>query len=157
LAWTATLLAIKQSMAPLVAQLPRRPKFADLNAALVNYYATGRDYMGKHNDHSMAGGSDPLILSLSLGCSRPMVFTHTNEKGNVTKVDLTNGSVIGMLGSRIQSLWKHSVPRDDHLQHDRWNVSLRFHLQKEQLVQAQNVLKVTKKPTEEKVLKLLNY
>ncbi len=72
-------------------------------------------------------------------------------------IQLTDGSVVVMLGAKIQSKWKHSVPRDDSLQEERWNVSMRFHLLQEQVQQVSNVCKLTSKPSLDKVFKVLNY
>ncbi len=71
---TPVLEDMRKAMGWIIQALPRQPKCADLNSVLVNHYKQGRDYMGKHNDASPAGGSDPFIASLSLGCMRPMCF-----------------------------------------------------------------------------------
>ena len=156
LPWTPTLLKIRDALAQLIPHLPQKPKFADLVAALVNHYCTGRDHMGKHSNRGVEGGSDPFIMSLSLGCTRPMLFTSQTRK-QTKELMLVDGSVVVMLGPRIQSEWKHSVPRDDTLQDSRWNVSMRFHLQQEQVKQVKNVLTNRTKCTPERVLKMLNY
>ena len=96
--------------------------------------------MGKHSDDGPEGGSDPFIMSLSLGCTRKMVFSHKLRKESKT-LELVDGSLVVMLGPRIQENWKHGVTRDDGVNESRWNVSLRFHLKQWQFEQVHRIQK----------------
>ena len=119
---------IRSNLTILADALPRQPKNKLLSVALVNYYPNGRYYMGAHNDNAAAMGSDHYIMSVSFGMERPFVLEQTsNTCKHKLSYDLPNGMVVAILGPTIQQKWKHSVPRDDSIVDERWNLSFRYH------------------------------
>lgn len=109
----------------------RAPYQAALNVALINRYNDGRDSMGWHCDQMACLGRDPFIVSLSLGATRNFGIRHNETKEEIW-CPVMHGSVVVMLGRRFQQDWKHAVPKEPQCAKERWNLSLRHHLTKEQ-------------------------
>jgi len=72
-------------------------------SAFINYYKDGTDYAPYHRD---SYGCD--VLTISLGADRP--FLTKDEKGIVTKYNLTDGSIL-YFTQAWNSKHKHSIPR----------------------------------------------
>jgi len=99
--WTATLLWLAAS-----ATSETGVRF---NQALVQMYRDGNDSIGWHADDEPELGSDPTIVSVSLGGPRRMLL-RPKVGGKSTPVDLTDGSLLVMRG-RTQSVAMHSIPK----------------------------------------------
>jgi alkylated DNA repair dioxygenase AlkB len=57
---------------------------ASFNAALANFYSSGRDSVGWHSDHEAGLGNRPTIASRSLGGERRFQFRHRRTKQRIT-------------------------------------------------------------------------
>lgn len=134
--------------------LGRAPFHSDLNVVLVNHYRSGKDSMGYHADHYPAMGSDPFIVSLSLGCARTFRLKSLNN-GNTISLCVEDGSLIIMLGYQIQQQWQHALPKDESLT-TRWNLSFRHHLTILELENAQALHKTTNSTSWRSTLMHLN-
>ncbi|MCD9098576.1 alpha-ketoglutarate-dependent dioxygenase AlkB [Luteimonas fraxinea] len=84
------------------------------NSVLANLYRDGQDAMGWHSDDERELGSEPVIVSLSLGATRRFVL-----KGRVADADgrfarhvleLPHGSLLVMRGE-TQARFRHALPR----------------------------------------------
>ena len=131
------LLDIQQQLAVFTTAniLGTTPVGSQLNTVLVNYYQTGQDYMGFHSDIELALGSEPLIVSLSLGATRKFIFQNKMDPTSTHELELLDGSVLIMFGYHIQQNWKHSVPKMPKCTIPQWNLSFRFHLTEYQITQ----------------------
>lgn len=93
------------------------------NSVLVNLYRDGNDSMGWHADDEPELGSEPVIASLSLGCTRRFRFRHRDSKETV-EVDLEPGSLLVMSGLS-QTRWVHDVPKSKRVTEPRINLTFR--------------------------------
>jgi alkylated DNA repair dioxygenase AlkB len=93
------------------------------NSALVNYYRNGADSMGLHADNERELGHSPLIVSVSYGTSRKMVFRKNNSKEKLD-LELHHGDVLIMSGE-TQHKWKHEIPKQKKIEESRLNVTFR--------------------------------
>lgn len=158
LAWPNILLEIRARLDHLCHPpvLPREPKCGVLTCALVNRYIDGGDSMGAHADVEPGLGSDPLIVSVSLGAARKFGFKN-NISGQKIERELLDGTVVIMLGWNIQQRWKHYLPKCDQAE-ERWNLSFRFHLSQKKEERIARVRKlVSPQLPLTKVLKALQY
>lgn len=117
LAWTGTLLAIKQ-MAENIASI----KF---NSALLNYYRDGNDSMGWHRDNEKELGPNPVIASVSFGAARKFRLRYYTDKKIIKDVLLTHGSLLLMRG-QTQHYWEHSLPKITKPTGGRVNITFRI-------------------------------
>ncbi len=96
---------------------------APFNSVLANLYRDGRDSIGWHSDDERELGPMPTIASLSLGATRRF-YIKAKASGERHAFDLCNGSLLLMSGAS-QQLWRHSVPKEPHVQHARINLTFR--------------------------------
>ena len=101
--WSESLLQIKKVVEE-VAE-------TTFTSVLLNYYRTGKDSMGWHQDNEKELGRDPVIASVSLGQTRPFHLRHKFRK-EVAKlvVPLSHGSLLLMKGC-TQHFWEHQIPK----------------------------------------------
>lgn len=94
------------------------------NAVLANWYRDGRDSNGWHADDEKELGKNPIIASLSFGCTRRFDLKHkdTNEK---LFLELTTGSLL-VMGGELQHFWKHQIPKQLKIKDDRINLTFRL-------------------------------
>ena len=99
------------------------------NSCLVNKYRDGNDYIKSHRDTKLSFGHEPIIVGISLGCSRDLVFKRVinNDMDNrlskrdKNKSDLTftftleSGSLFIMMGSS-QRFWSHEIPKSTDME-----------------------------------------
>lgn len=96
------------------------------NFTLVNYYASGSDFMTYHSDSETFLGPNPCIASLSLGAPRDFFLRHVQYKELSVPVErfvLADGDLVVMRG-RTQHDWEHSVPKRKKAE-GRMNITLR--------------------------------
>ncbi|WP_245391848.1 alpha-ketoglutarate-dependent dioxygenase AlkB family protein [Salinicola aestuarinus] len=80
-----------------------------LNSVLLNRYADGRQRMGWHSDDEPELGTDPVVVSVSLGAERPLRFrTRQRENRDAFNVWLPHGSVL-LMGAGAQRHWQHAL------------------------------------------------
>ena len=94
------------------------------NSVLANLYRDGRDSMGWHADDEPELGPEPVIASLSLGCTRRFRLRHRRTR-EVIESDLTGGSLVVMSGA-CQSAWMHAVPKQSRVTDARVNLTFRW-------------------------------
>jgi alkylated DNA repair dioxygenase AlkB len=95
----------------------------DFNAALVNFYRDGQDYVGWHADDETEMGERPYIASLSFGASRQFAFRR-KAGGQQEQLLLHAGSLLVMQPD-FQRHWLHSLPKDNLLSSGRINLTFR--------------------------------
>lgn len=94
-------------------------------SCLLNYYRTGQDSVGWHQDNEKELGLNPVIASVSFGETRPFQLKHLYQK-ELNKVDipLSHGSLLLMKGS-TQHFWKHQIPKTKRQIGQRINLTFR--------------------------------
>tara|TARA_Y100001001_G_scaffold162030_1_gene187696 strand:+ start:401 stop:1021 length:621 start_codon:yes stop_codon:yes gene_type:complete len=95
-----------------------------LNSVLCNLYRDGQDAMGWHSDNEPELGSDPAILSVTLGAQRDFALRPTGSTRQSAKIALEDGSLLYMKAG-MQSLWQHAVPRRAGIRSARINLTFR--------------------------------
>lgn len=93
------------------------------NSVLVNLYRDGNDSMGWHSDDEPELGSEPVIASLSLGCTRRFRLRHRDTKETI-EIELEPGSLLVMSGLS-QACWVHDVPKSRRITEPRINLTFR--------------------------------
>ncbi|EJD42379.1 hypothetical protein AURDEDRAFT_168448 [Auricularia subglabra TFB-10046 SS5] len=112
---------------PLVKEISSRVSTAlglDFNHIMLNRYASGAEYIGKHRDTKENG----VIASLSLGAERTFILTPNKKQvengASMRRLRLENGSLLVMKGS-TQDNWKHEIPKEPRVKDGRISVTLR--------------------------------
>jgi len=78
------------------------------NSLLLNWYRDGNDKMGAHADDEPELGSNPAVVTVSLGAERDFVFKH-NQQQQSHSISLQHGSLL-LMKPGMQSSYKHHVP-----------------------------------------------
>ena len=133
--WTPTLRLMKDYLQSRFCSkpfLPRDPLNPKLNCVLVNRYLSGKDSMGEHSDCEFFLGSDPFIITVSLGQTRQLLWRKKTKQlyvnRLVAKIPMKNASIMVMLGKSIQQCFSHEVPKCKHSFGVRWSFSFRHHI-----------------------------
>lgn len=93
------------------------------NAVLANWYRDGKDKMGWHRDNEPELGTEPVILSISLGACRDFQIRHRATKETQT-IALEHGSLLIMKG-KSQTDYEHQLPIRKRCQEGRINLTYR--------------------------------
>ncbi len=83
------------------------------NHCVVSLYRDGSDGLGYHKDKTVDIADRSVILSVSLGSTRPIQFSPVNVKHGKVKpvtVMLKAGSLLA-IGPRTNSEWMHGIPK----------------------------------------------
>ncbi|CAM4034821.1 alpha-ketoglutarate-dependent dioxygenase AlkB family protein [Pseudoalteromonas byunsanensis] len=113
--WPEPLLAMRRRL--------QRTYGYEFNALLANWYRDGQDKMGWHSDDEAELGSQPCIVSISLGASRK--FKIKNKiTGQQHQVLLQSGSALVMHGGS-QQLYQHALPAQAKVSGGRINLTFR--------------------------------
>lgn len=94
------------------------------NAVLANWYRDGKDSNGWHADDEKVLGKNPLIASLSFGCTRRFDLKHNKTKEKLS-LELSTGSLL-VMGGELQHFWKHQIPKQLKIKDDRINLTFRL-------------------------------
>jgi len=95
------------------------------NSCLLNFYRSGSDSMGWHQDNEKELGSNPIIASVSFGETRPFQLKHINLALPKTDIPLAHGSLLIMKGP-TQHFWKHQIPKTSRNIKPRINLTFRI-------------------------------
>jgi alkylated DNA repair dioxygenase AlkB len=95
----------------------------ELNHVLINRYRDGHDSMGYHADAEPELGSDPLVMTLSLGARRRFALKRHKSKTRGRVFELTSGSLL-VMGGTCQQHYRHALLREPAVAAER--VSLTF-------------------------------
>jgi alkylated DNA repair dioxygenase AlkB len=114
--WTDTLMSLKA--------LVEQACNTRFNSVLANWYRDAQDKMGYHSDNEKELGSEPIIASLSLGCTRKFTLKHkhTDEKQTL---NLVGGSLLIMSG-QTQQYYKHAITAQKKELDGRVNLTFRM-------------------------------
>lgn len=96
-----------------------------LNHCLLNYYRSGQDSMGWHRDNERELGSNPVIVSLSLGESRRFRLRQKNDDTiSPLTFELGRGDLLVMYGL-TQTHWEHALLKTRQQLGARMNLTFR--------------------------------
>ena len=95
-----------------------------MNSCLINRYTNGTKHIPPHRDDEPYIDPESEIVTVSLGCTRPMKFV--NNTSTVTKeLPLADSSVL--ITSRFaQDFWVHSIDADDSISDIRYSFTFRY-------------------------------
>ncbi len=117
---------------PLLSELKDRIALitgATYNSVLVNLYRNGQDSVGWHADDEQELGADPVIASLSLGCSRIFSLKPKSSmlpNGALKRRDITlNHGDLLVMSAGTQSYWQHALLKDNACTAQRLNLTFR--------------------------------
>ena len=96
----------------------------ETNSVLLNYYRNGNDSVAWHSDNEPDLGTDPSIVSISLGCARTFEIRHKQSRSS-KRITLPHGSLLWMHGP-FQSRWEHRVAKQPWLSTPRINLTFRL-------------------------------
>jgi len=88
--------------------LIEKPCLSDYNIVLLNQYRNGEDSVSWHTDAEKSLGKNPIIASISIGCTRNFKFREKNNHKNQHQIELEHGDLIIMKGE-TQHYWEHCV------------------------------------------------
>ena len=94
-----------------------------LNHCVCTLYRDQNDSLGFHQDKIIDLEEDSLILSISFGAARPIVFQEMDGKKQQT-IMLQPGSLLA-IGKKTNQQWKHAVPKLDTYVEPRISLSIR--------------------------------
>ncbi len=97
-----------------------------MNSVLCNLYRDGEQSLGWHCDNESELGPNPIIVSISLGCSRKFKLRHI-KTGREIEVELNNGTLLIMSGT-TQQLWQHCIPQVEMNSHELKETTARINL-----------------------------
>lgn len=99
---------------------------SDYNGILINKYADGNDYIGKHSDDESAL-SNAGVVAMSYGVSR--IFRIRNkETGEIVKDIPTASNEILVMGGNFQKEFTHEIPIEKKVTDTRYSLTFRKHL-----------------------------
>lgn len=94
------------------------------NCILMNYYKESSDSITWHSDDERFLGSNPTILSFSLGGTRTFRIRHKQRLSPTRDFTLKQGSLL-IMGGQTQHFWEHSVPKCSQIDKPRMNITMR--------------------------------
>jgi len=103
------------------------------NHALLNRYRNGSDSMGWHSDDERELGTNPLIVSVSVGAARRLDFaprrSRSRQDSNARaktylKLLLEHGDLL-IMGGTTQHEWRHAIPKERAATEERISVTFR--------------------------------
>ena len=102
--------------------------FGSFNAALINRYRDGKDYISPHSDDDY-GDPEPTIPSLTLGAARPfrlakIISGSKLDKSTTVEFLPGHGDLVVMRG-RTNAEWQHWVPKTAKPMGERINLTFR--------------------------------
>ncbi|AWH31908.1 alpha-ketoglutarate-dependent dioxygenase AlkB [Stenotrophomonas sp. SAU14A_NAIMI4_8] len=95
------------------------------NSVLVIRYRSGGDYMGWHSDDEPELGTEPLIVSLSLGAARRFLLRRRDEPARKAEFLLGHGDLL-LMGGSTQRFYQHALPKMARVQGERINLTFRW-------------------------------
>lgn len=104
------------------------------NHMFLNYYETGKNYIGLHSDKTQDMVSIPtfdeyIIISISIGATRNFKLVKKDiDHADINKFDLPggirDGDIVVMKG-KTNACWKHCIPKTK-CDEPRWSLTFRF-------------------------------
>ena len=94
-----------------------------MNSCLINRYIDGTKNIPEHRDNEAYIDPESEIITVSIGCKRPMKFI---DNTSTTKVELPLDDRSVLITSRFaQDFWQHSIDRDDKISEIRYSFTFR--------------------------------
>lgn len=93
------------------------------NSLLINYYRSGKDFVGWHSDAETTLCKYSEIASVSLGAERRFDLRRVGHS-DIFSVTLPHGSLLRMMGA-FQEEFQHHLPPDPNCDRERINLTFR--------------------------------
>lgn len=105
-------LPLPQAFEPFLEWARSLPLYGDLavNAALINFYANGQDYIGRHSDDERELVPGAPIVSISLGQKRTFRVRNRLSGAVALDLDMPHATYVAM-GGAMQRHFLHEVPK----------------------------------------------
>jgi alkylated DNA repair dioxygenase AlkB len=101
---------------------------APIGGYLINRYKDGTQKINHHSDNEPELGTNPVIISVSLGATRNFQLKAINQKKrSEINIALEHGDVLVMAGE-TQQHYTHALPQDLTCTKERINITFRPHL-----------------------------
>jgi alkylated DNA repair dioxygenase AlkB len=84
--------------------------YGTFNQVLVNWYANGHHYIGKHRDSESQLVPQSPIISISLGATRTFRIRNYATNDIIMDLSVNNGDVV-IMGGNFQSELTHEIPK----------------------------------------------
>ena len=97
----------------------------NFNGILVNYYPDGKSNIGRHADQMGGLNVSDGVLSISFGATRTFNLYPKRGEKLVKSLNLNNGSIVWMAGSKFQKTFRHEVPVESSVIHPRFSLTFR--------------------------------
>jgi alkylated DNA repair dioxygenase AlkB len=91
---------------------------------IANWYRTGSDSIGFHSDDEPVLGTDPLVVSVSLGATRTLQFRLKGGGPAIARVPLGHGDLLTMAGA-TQTEYEHGITKTRRVHDPRISITLR--------------------------------
>lgn len=114
--WLPELKAIAQALSKAFA--------VEFNSVLINLYRDGADSMGYHSDDEPELGINPVIASLSLGATRPLLIREKGRTKQLLRIELPDNSLLVMAG-QCQHKFQHAIAKSARTLPPRINLTFR--------------------------------
>jgi alkylated DNA repair dioxygenase AlkB len=98
---------------------------SDFNGILVNKYANGEDYIGKHSDDEKCL-SNSGVVSISYGAVRKFRIREKTTGKIVLDVPTNSGEML-IMGGDFQKEFTHEIPIEKKIKHPRISFTFRKH------------------------------
>lgn len=112
----------------------------NLNSILINKYRDGADSIRPHRDSPISFGETPIIIVISIGASRDLLFKKVKYNNNIdssNKIDNKNpqefafkmeNNSLFIMGGGSQRYFTHEIPKCD-CKNTRYSLTLREYLE----------------------------
>jgi alkylated DNA repair dioxygenase AlkB len=98
----------------------------NINSLLINKYRNGNDYIKKHTDSDYSFGKYPVIINMSIGEKRNIIFTE-KETNNKLNIELPDRSII-IMKNKSQIKYLHEIPKTDEKLNKRYSLTWRQYI-----------------------------
>lgn len=99
----------------------------DFNGILINMYANGEEYIGKHSDDELGLNKDCGVIAMSFGAVRKFRIRDKNTGNIVLDLPTSNYQIIQMAGC-FQDEFTHEIPIEKKIKDRRFSFTFRKHL-----------------------------
>lgn len=99
---------------------------SDFNGILINKYASGEDYIGKHSDNEKALNPKVGVLMVSHGAVRKFRIRNKETNEIVMDVPTEQNKILQMAGN-FQKEFTHEIPVEKRVKGARYSLTFRKH------------------------------
>ena len=101
---------------------------SDYNGILINKYADGNDYIGKHSDDERGLDAKIGVIALSYGATRIFRIRNKITSKKVMDISTDTSKIIQMAGN-FQKEFTHEIPMEKKVKEVRYSFTFRKHIE----------------------------